>query len=206
MQPDERQDKTRKQEIVDAARRLFAERGYEGASMSELAERVRMRKASLFYHFATKDALYAEVVDGIIMRCARAAGPAATDDGSIAERIQRMVDACTRALTDDPDAARIVVREAMDEGCPLRGRLVDRLNEVLGHAEQFVRQGQERGEIVSGDPKQLVLTAIGAHAMAFALQGLVEKFVGAHPTDGKYVEARQKAIGEHVKRLLLVTA
>src|SRR5215831_12665716 len=60
------QTKPRKEEILDAATRLFAERGYEGASMNDVAERVGMRKASLFYHFATKDALYEAVLDRLV--------------------------------------------------------------------------------------------------------------------------------------------
>ena len=54
--------KLRKEEIVAEATRLFAERGYEGASMGDLAERVGLRKASLFHHFASKDVLYATVL------------------------------------------------------------------------------------------------------------------------------------------------
>ena len=53
----------RKEEIVAEATRLFAERGYEGASMGDLAERVGLRKASLFHHFPSKDVLYATVLD-----------------------------------------------------------------------------------------------------------------------------------------------
>ena len=52
----------RKEEIVAEATRLFAERGYEGASMGDLAERVGLRKASLFHHFPSKDVLYATVL------------------------------------------------------------------------------------------------------------------------------------------------
>ena len=52
----------RKEEILVEATRLFAERGYEGASMGDLAERVGLRKASLFHHFPSKDVLYATVL------------------------------------------------------------------------------------------------------------------------------------------------
>jgi AcrR family transcriptional regulator len=46
-----KRSKLRKEEIVAEATRLFAERGYEGTSMGDLAERVGLRKASLFHHF-----------------------------------------------------------------------------------------------------------------------------------------------------------
>ena len=53
----------RRDSIVDEATRLFAERGYAGASMADLAERVGLRKASLFHHFPSKELLYAAVLE-----------------------------------------------------------------------------------------------------------------------------------------------
>ncbi|WP_207485901.1 TetR/AcrR family transcriptional regulator [Arenibaculum pallidiluteum] len=55
--------KVAKEEIVVAARELFRERGYAGASMQDLADRVGLRKASLYMRFPNKEALVPEVLD-----------------------------------------------------------------------------------------------------------------------------------------------
>ncbi|MCZ2075493.1 MAG: TetR/AcrR family transcriptional regulator [Bryobacterales bacterium] len=51
------------QRICAAAVAHFAERGYDAASLSEIADAVGIRKASLYTHFASKDALFLEVFD-----------------------------------------------------------------------------------------------------------------------------------------------
>jgi AcrR family transcriptional regulator len=50
-------------EILDAAAALFAEFGYAGTSTRSIAERVGIRQASLYYHFAGKDELLLELLE-----------------------------------------------------------------------------------------------------------------------------------------------
>ena len=52
----------RREEIVDAAIRLFADKGFRGASITELAERVGMTHPGLLYYFGTKQRLLLDVV------------------------------------------------------------------------------------------------------------------------------------------------
>jgi len=54
--------KVSQQEIVAAARELFRTQGYAGASMQDLAERVGLKKASLYSRFPDKEALVGEVL------------------------------------------------------------------------------------------------------------------------------------------------
>lgn len=49
--------------ILDAAEPLFAERGFEGASLREIARRAGLQQPGLYNHFASKQALYAAVLD-----------------------------------------------------------------------------------------------------------------------------------------------
>ncbi|WP_260928574.1 TetR/AcrR family transcriptional regulator [Novosphingobium sp. 9] len=56
------------QELLDTARALFCERGYAGASLDELAARLRCSKHSIYRRFADKEALFVAVVDRDVAR------------------------------------------------------------------------------------------------------------------------------------------
>ncbi|WP_293305781.1 TetR/AcrR family transcriptional regulator [Mycolicibacterium sp.] len=53
----------RRHQLIDVARSLFAERGYEGASIEEIAQRANVSKPVVYEHFGGKEGLYAVVVD-----------------------------------------------------------------------------------------------------------------------------------------------
>lgn len=79
-----------KQQILDAARRLFSDRTYLGVSMSEIAERLGITKAALYYHFAGKKDIYANVLDDVLSDLrARLSEP--HDGESPDEQLRRMV-------------------------------------------------------------------------------------------------------------------
>ena len=53
----------RRHQLIDIARSLFAERGYEGTSIEEIAQRANVSKPVVYEHFGGKEGLYAVVVD-----------------------------------------------------------------------------------------------------------------------------------------------
>jgi TetR/AcrR family transcriptional regulator len=202
-QPAEPQGKTRKEEILDVATRLFAERGYEGTSINDVAEKVGMRKASLFYHFATKDALYEAALERLVARVQLALEAIYASSGTYPERLDAVTDAVVTVLSSQPYAARLLLREAMDWGPVIRGTLLDRILLVLEAGAAWVRAGQEQGTFVEGDPKQLVLSAIGLHFLPFALGQLVERYTGRDVFDPAFVSARKQALQTQVRALHL---
>lgn len=193
----------RKEEILDIATSLFAERGYEGTSMNDVAERVGMRKASLFYHFTTKDALYEAVLDRLVSRVAVPLGAAYSSEGTFAERLDTAADALTTVLGERPFAARLLLREAMDWGPVMRGKLLESVLFVLEGGAAFVKAGQEAGAFMDGDPKHLVLTALGAHFLPFALGQLVQRYVGIEPFDPRFVADRRLALRAQVRDMIV---
>ena len=56
----------RKQEILDRALVLFMEKGYEGASMSDIAAAVGIQKASLYAHYAGKELIFSAVLEDVV--------------------------------------------------------------------------------------------------------------------------------------------
>ena len=196
--------KLRKEEIVAEATRLFAERGYEGASMGDLAERVGLRKASLFHHFASKDVLYATVLGQLVDGVQRAVLTAATSEGSFAERLDALSDALTTTLGASPYAARLLVREVMDWGPVIRGGLGRTLQDVLVGSLEFAKAGQREGVFNADlDPTQAIVSIIGVHFMPFAIGDLIEKFTGTSPFQAAFVEQRKAAVREQIRLMIL---
>ncbi|HEY8087017.1 MAG TPA: TetR/AcrR family transcriptional regulator [Polyangiaceae bacterium] len=197
------QAKPRKEEILDVATRLFAERGYEGASMNDVAECVGMRKASLFYHFATKDALYEAVLDRLVASLQVALEAIYASSGTFPDRLDDVTEVLVNTLASHPYAARLLLREAMDWGPVIRGKLLDRILLVLEAGAAWVHAGQEQGTFVEGDPKQIVITAIGMHFLPFAVGNLVEKYTGKGAFDASFIEGRRAALKAQARNLHL---
>lgn len=194
----------RKEEIVAEATRLFAERGYEGASMGDLAERVGLRKASLFHHFASKDALYQTVLGELLESMRGAILQAAMAEGSFAERLDALTDGLTDVLAQQPYAARLLVREAMDYGPVMRGGLGETINTLLEAALGFARAGQRAGEFKQQlDPANVIVSIVGILFMPFALGEVVKRFTGNSPFDTAFIQARKLAIRAQVRDLAL---
>lgn len=55
-----------KKAILDAAIGVFTEKGYDGASIAEIAEKARLPKANVYYYFGSKEAIYRTVIADLI--------------------------------------------------------------------------------------------------------------------------------------------
>lgn len=194
----------RKEEIVAEATRLFAERGYEGASMGDLAERVGLRKASLFHHFPSKDVLYGKVLDRLLEGVREAVHAAAMSEGSFEARLDNLQDALTNVFGADPHAARLLVRESMDLAGPKKEGLARTIDAVLAASLEFIKAGQRDGVFdPRRDPVQLTVSIVGVHLMPFAVSDVMERFTGTTPFHASFVEERKVAVRDQVRAMVL---
>ena len=60
--------KERREQLISIGRQVFAERGFEGASVEEIAARAAVSKPVVYEHFGGKEGLYAVVVDREMLR------------------------------------------------------------------------------------------------------------------------------------------
>lgn len=81
----------RAEEIIDAAAAVFAERGYHGASTQDVADRLGMRQASLYYYFPSKEAALEQV-------CLRSVGDFVDRAQAIARAPGRAADKLTTLI------------------------------------------------------------------------------------------------------------
>src|SRR3981189_707239 len=100
----------RRAELTRAAARLFAQKGYHGTSVGDLAEAMGMQKGSLYTHIDSKADLLWEVA-----REGAEASPAALDalpgEGPVVGRIEAALRAPLRVVAEQLDIATVFVRE-----------------------------------------------------------------------------------------------
>ena len=95
-------------EIVAAAERHFAERGFEATRLDDIAADVGIRRAAIFYHFGDKQELYAEVLDEVF----RGAIATLPSRGSVVERLEASLVGWIDYVARRPSVARLILREA----------------------------------------------------------------------------------------------
>ncbi|GAB3939330.1 TetR/AcrR family transcriptional regulator [Corynebacterium tapiri] len=102
--------KERREQLISIGRSVFAERGFAGASVEEVAARAGVSKPVVYEHFGGKEGLYAVVVD----REMQALESVITDslgDGRWRERIERAVVALLTYVEEETDGFIILVRD-----------------------------------------------------------------------------------------------
>src|SRR6476469_10484056 len=100
----------RRTELTRAAARLFAEKGYHGTSIGDLAEAMGVQKGSLYAHIDSKADLLWEVArEGA--EAFHAALDSVPDDGPVVERIRAALRAHLHVVAEQLDIATVFVRE-----------------------------------------------------------------------------------------------
>ena len=95
-------------EIVAAAERHFADRGFEAARLEDIAADVGIRRAAIFYYFGDKHELYAAVLDEVF----GGAMAALPSRGSAVERLEASLTGWIDYVAQRPSVARLILREA----------------------------------------------------------------------------------------------
>jgi AcrR family transcriptional regulator len=103
--------KERRQQLLDIGRALFAERGFEAASIEEIAARAGVSKPIVYEHFGGKEGLYAVVVDREMQSLLDRVTSALTA-GHPRELLEQAALALLTYVESEPDGFRILVRDS----------------------------------------------------------------------------------------------
>lgn len=99
-------------DVIAAAGRLFADRGYHGTSMRDLGQELGLLGSSLYSHVPSKEALLVEVVEKGARLFERAAQVARSKEGTGADRLRALISGHVEVMTDYQDEVRTFLNEA----------------------------------------------------------------------------------------------
>ncbi|WP_426321621.1 TetR/AcrR family transcriptional regulator [Pseudoduganella sp. R-43] len=133
-------------DIATEAVRVFAECGYEGASVATIAENVGLSKQNLMYYFPTKQALYQRVLDDVLDEWLARMANIAEPDGEPAEVLRAYIKAKLDFSREHPWGSRVYAMEVIS-GAPLYGeqireRVVPLVRKDIEVFERWIAEGR----------------------------------------------------------------
>ena len=183
--------------IFDAALRVFARKGQDGARLQEIADEAGIHRPLLHYYFRTKQQLYEAVAERMFTQF-MASFNAPAEGGRFADTLRAFIEHYVDSVREHPHAAMWMVAENM-AGNPILGEMLARAFATEGSPQrtmlEAIEQAVEIGEIRPVNPRQLLLTLVSSCVFFFVTLPTVKMMnpLAAEDFDA-YVEERK----EHV--------
>ncbi|MEP6895397.1 MAG: TetR/AcrR family transcriptional regulator [Chloroflexota bacterium] len=100
-----------REDILEAAAQVFREKGFHGASMSDIAEAVDLRKASLYHHVTSKQEILSELLDRALQILLERISAIAVQNISADKKLKMMICEYLQILTENIDLASVLLFE-----------------------------------------------------------------------------------------------
>jgi AcrR family transcriptional regulator len=151
-----------RERILDAASAVFAEHGFAGARVDEIAARAGVNKAMLYYHIGDKTALYTAVLMRNFDRIDEILSTALATSQDPRQRLELFISAITEMTTRYPDHPRIILREIASGAANLPPVALARMLEVITVVRGVLSEGTANGQFRALEPVLTHLTIIGS--------------------------------------------
>lgn len=154
------QGRERKQQLVDAAIGLFAERGYSATRILDICDRAGVAKGLFYWYFPTKLDLFSELVRTMRHQLRRAQADAMTPGADALTRIHEGAAASVRFMAEHATYFSLVEVERAD---PAIADALKHGSEVyLDDVTALIREAQSTGAVLDADAQLLALGVLGA--------------------------------------------
>lgn len=153
--------KERRQELLRAARDVFARKGYHDAKVEDVCAAAGVAKGTYYLYFKDKRAVLEELVDGLFVRLAAAI--LRVDPGlDVPAQVQHNIRAIVAVFLDDPALTRILLSYAAGLDPAFVKKVADFYEVVRRQLGDALRDGQALGIVASGDADFYATLTLGA--------------------------------------------
>ena len=185
-------DSTTRDRLITAGRTLFARKGFDGTSVRALTSLAETNLGAVTYHFGSKEALYAAVLEDGVRPLARSIAAAAGEPGSARERTLRVVEAYFEHFSRHPDLPYLLLQEvaAGKQPPPV---ILEIMHSVKDTVAGLQVEGAADGSIRPGHPLLTALSVVAQPVYLTLFAPLLQQVGGLDLHDP---ETRRTAI-EH---------
>jgi AcrR family transcriptional regulator len=168
MRSNRQRQKDKKNQIIEAAAHVFAQKGYAGSSVADIAVKAEIGKGTIYAYFASKEDLFFAVFEWFVMRSGASAKVSVSHlGGSAAQRLEALSDSIMGMWDEIKDAFNLTIEFwAASSTSQMRDRFKEAFRQLYAEFRVLVvaliRDGIGRGEFRSDiDPESVAAALVG---------------------------------------------
>jgi TetR/AcrR family transcriptional regulator len=132
--------------ILASATKEFADKGFAGARMDEIAKKAKINKAMIYYHIGDKEALYNAVLNSTFGNMATMMNKNIVLDKEPAENLHIYIQTVSETIRENPNIPPIMLRESASGGKNLPEGVIVSLTSIMEILAQILKLGVEKNE------------------------------------------------------------
>ena len=158
-----------KERILEAARQIFAHKGYSETKMADIAAAANVSYGLAYHYFANKEAIFAKLLQMALQGALELMQRAHALPGTPWERLNWMTAQIMHGSQEEPEFEMLVIQALTNRAVPEDIRAMVLKDSLLSHEalKQQIEEGQAAGQVVAGDADLLTTT------FEWCIQGMV---------------------------------
>jgi len=149
------------QRILDAAGQLFADKGFDATSISDITEASGVGRGLLYYYFENKRSLYEAVLQDGAERMFMISERAYTFKGTVLDRLRNFIAEFRQLHIDRPNIMRVGMRAELEGRLVATNQPPKSFQQMSSILQRIIEEGIERGELRSVEPDKTVHMIMG---------------------------------------------
>jgi TetR/AcrR family transcriptional regulator len=190
-----------------AAADEFAARGFAGATVDRIATRARVTKAMVYYHFASKAALYREILRDLFAAVADRVARVRAAGGPPDHQLAGFIRAINETALAEPRFPPMWLREIADGGRHVDDSVLRQVGRVLGTLAEILAEGRAAGDFRDVAPLIVQFGIVGPLLLAAATEPLRDRARARGRSRASVPlpvpPITREAVAEHVHRMTL---
>lgn len=188
-----------RERILDAAARLFAQKGFAATTVRDIAAAAGINLAMIHYYFGNKDGLYRAIFEEKIQAKQRLLEEMALGEGTCRERLERFIRAHAKFLCEHAHFARLIQHEFLAEGTILREVFRPQVGRNYAALRGILEEGVKNGEFRPIDLDLGPISVVGMTTFFVLAQPVVSSVTGLNPDD----DGIERRLADHTVNVLM---